>query len=265
MHMNMNQTIGRRPSRRGQASFSFALAILLTAGGCSASIGRTGSPQSSTSSGTAAEALPNHIRWVRDSAEYAALTIQAYRVATARVEVEGKNRPPGSWGVVVDADDTIINNLPYQIGLATEGARHTPERFTAWVKTQASTPVPGARQFLARVRSLGGRIAVVTNRLAIECDDTAAVLGKLGLAFDAVLCRPENDAAVADKNPRFQQVAQGQSAASRVPLHIVLFVGDNIQDFPGGRQSLRADGEDAFAEFGLNRIVLPNPMYGSWQ
>jgi acid phosphatase len=202
---------------------------------------------------------------MRDSAEYAAVTIQTYRFATARVEQEAKTRAQGSWAVVVDADDTIINNLPYQVRLFTDGVRHTPERFTAWVRQQASSPVPGARQFLERVRSLGGRIAVVTNRLAIECDDTAAVLRKNGLVHDAVLCRPEGDAVIADKNPRFRQVALGQSSASTSSVDIVLYVGDNILDFPGGNQSMRAAGESAFSEFGVRWFQLPNPMYGSWQ
>lgn len=247
-----------------RALLTLAVAALASLAGCSASLGRSGGAQSTPPAESGA-ALPAQIRWMRDSAEYAALTIQTYRLATARVEQVARNRQAGSWAVVVDADDTIINNLPYQVGLFTDGVRHTPERFTAWVKQQASSPVPGARQFLARVSSLGGRIAVVTNRLATECDDTAAVLRKLGLTFDAVLCRPEGDADPADKNPRFRQVALGQSRASASPLEIVMFVGDNILDFPGGSQSMRAAGEGAFQEFGERWFQLPNPMYGSWQ
>ena len=38
-----------------------------------------------------------------------------------------------------------------------------------------ATPLPGAAAFLARVRELGGRIAIVTNRLESECADTEAV------------------------------------------------------------------------------------------
>jgi len=213
----------------------------------------------------AAPVLPESIRWVQSSAEYMAATVQTYRIATSRVETAARGRAAGSWAVVLDADETVINNTPYQAGLALEGARHTAERFTEWVRKKAATPVPGAAAFLARVRELGGRIAIVTNRLQIECDDTADVLRMNALAFDAVLCRPEGAPTSAPKTPRFEAVAAGQTAASRTPVEILAFVGDNIQDFPNATQALRAQGVAAFNEFGVRWFVLPNPMYGSWQ
>lgn len=260
----MGQSFGNFLTPR-QSLSSLTLALLVSVAACSVPLERTASTDSSRGISAAGQTVPNNIRWVRDSAEYAALTVQTYRLATARLEQEARNRAAGSWGVIADADDTIINNLPYQIGLFTDGVTHTPERFTAWVKQQASTPVPGAQRFLNRVRSLGGRIAVVTNRLAIECGDTAAVLRKNGLAFDALLCRPEGASVTAEKDPRFRQVALGHSPASASPLEIVLFVGDNILDFPDGSQAMRAEGEGAFSEFGVRWFMLPNPMYGSWQ
>jgi predicted secreted acid phosphatase len=60
-------------------------------------------------------------------------------------------------------------------------------------------------------------------------------------------------------------VAAGQTAASRTPVEILAWVGDNILDFPGTAQSMRAQGVTAFSEFGVRWFVLPNPMYGSWQ
>lgn len=209
--------------------------------------------------------LPTSIQWMLGSAEYAAVAVQTYRFATAHVEAQARTRAAGSWAVVLDADDTVINNLAYQSGLARDRATHTAERFTAFVRTRTSTPVPGAAAFMARVRALGGRIAIVTNRLAIECDDTAAVLRMNALAFDTVLCRPEGAGSGADKNPRFEAVAAGQTDASRTPIAVIAFVGDNIHDFPGGSQALRGQGEAAFGQFGARYFILPNPMYGSWQ
>ena len=58
---------------------------------------------------TASTTLPNDLKWVRDSAEYHALVLQAYRAATARVErsVEpASSRARGGWAVVLDADET---------------------------------------------------------------------------------------------------------------------------------------------------------------
>jgi len=238
--------------------------VALAATGCA-----SGSPPSSVAPAAQAAAqpptLPESIRWVQSSAEYMAATVQTYRIATSRVETAARGRAAGSWAVVLDADETVINNTPYQAGLALEGARHTAERFTDWVRKKAATPVPGAAAFLTRVRELGGRIAIVTNRLQIECDDTAEVLRMNALAFDAVLCRPDGAPTSAPKTPRFDAVAAGQTAASRTPVEILAFVGDNIQDFPNATQALRAQGVAAFSEFGVRWFVLPNPMYGSWQ
>jgi predicted secreted acid phosphatase len=113
------------------------------------------------------------------------------------------------------------------------------------------------------VRALGGKVAIVTNRSAAECPDTEAVFRAHGLAYDAMLCKP--DAGPGDKNPRFEAVARGTTPAGLPPLGVVAFFGDNIQDFPGRSQALRQEPDEAFADFGARFFVLPNPMYGSWE
>jgi 5'-nucleotidase (lipoprotein e(P4) family) len=235
----------------------FVLAATLLSAGC-ATHQATGSPLS-----TAPGELPGNIQWVQRSAEYSALALQAYRVATAHVETAAKGRTAGTWAVVLDADDTIINNTEYQARLVRRGVRHSEDLFTEWARERASTAVPGARTFLTRVRELGGRIAIVTNRIMVQCPDTEAVFKTLGMMYDVMLCRP--DGASSDKNPRFDAVAAGQTAAGRQPLDVVAFVGDNIHDFPGGSQALRAQPDTAFSAFGVRYFILPNPMYGSWE
>ena len=49
------------------------------------------------------------------------------------------------------------------------------------------------------------------------------------------------------------------------PLDVLMWVGDNIQDFPRLTQSIRTAADSAFADFGETYIALPNPMYGSWE
>jgi 5'-nucleotidase (lipoprotein e(P4) family) len=206
---------------------------------------------------------PDSIRWVRDAAEYRALVLQTYRLATVHVETETKGRAAGTWAVVLDADETIISNVTYQQERARQGLPYSTESWAAWVKRREATPIPGAAAFLTRVRALGGRIAVVTNRLQSECDDTAAVFARHQLIYDAMLCRPNGGPS--DKNPRFRAVAAGQTPAGASPLEVVAFVGDNIQDFPGLGQAVKEQGEAGLAAFGSRFFVLPNPMYGSWQ
>lgn len=203
------------------------------------------------------------IRWMRDSAEYQAAARQTYRAATSYVEQAAVSRAAGTWAVVLDADETIINNIQYQVEISRVGEAFTPASWKRWVQRREATPVPGARAFLDRVRELGGRIAVVTNRLGSECDDTAAVFTTHLLVYDVMLCRP--DGTPSDKNPRFESVAKGTTPMGGEPLDVIAFLGDNILDFPALGQDIRGKDDAAFADFGARFFVLPNPMYGSWQ
>jgi acid phosphatase len=203
---------------------------------------------------------PEAIRWVRGSAEYVAAALQTYRAATTRVELEAPRVPAGRWVVILDADETVISSLEYQIERARAGLAYTPESWAAWVRRRSAVPIPGALTFLQRVRALGGRIAIITNRLASECDDTIAVFRAHGLAHDAMLCRPDGTAP--DKASRFEAVTAGRTPAGSQPLTLVAVVGDNILDFPGLGQSSKTDA--ALADFGIRYFMVPNPMYGSW-
>lgn len=185
-----------------------------------------------------------------------------YRLATARVEQAVANRPAGSWAVVLDSDETVLDNSLYQLERAKVGLPFTPESWFLYVQRQVSTPVPGAAGFLSRVRALGGKIAIVTNRLDTECDATKAVFDRYQLAFDAMLCRITGTPS--DKNPRFVDVAEGRTPAGSNKMEVVAFVGDNILDFPSLSQKTKEQGAPGFTEFGVRYFLVPNPMYGSW-
>ena len=206
---------------------------------------------------------PEAIRWSRDSAEHRALFLQIYRAATAHVEAEAAARAPGSWAAILDADETVLDNSLYMFERALAGAPFDAESWRAWCARREATPLPGAAAFLSRVRGLGGRIAIVTNRTMAECPDTEAVFLAQGLAYDVMLCKP--DGGPSAKIPRFEAVAHGTTPAGLPPLEIVAFVGDNILDFPGQSQAIRRQGDEAFEAFGARFFVLPNPMYGSWE
>jgi len=212
---------------------SIALLILLGAAYRSAAL----LPARAVALAPPASTMPDSIRWVGDAAECHAATLQAYRLATSAVAAAVAGRQTGSWAVVLDADETVIDNFTYQLERAQQGPPYSSESWAAWVRCREITPIPGAAAFLARVRSLGDRIAIVTNRPQSECADTAAVFEGHQLAHDALLCRP--DAEPSDKNPRFDAVASVRTPASATPVEIVALVGDDI--------------------------LLPNSMYGSWQ
>lgn len=201
------------------------------------------------------------IRWFQRAAERKALSLQAYQLATSRVEAKVAAGVPQHWGVVLDIDETTLDNSPYQKRRADLGLGYSPATWTAWVNEQAAQPIAGAPAFIARVRELGGKVVLVSNRLEQrECPQTRENLAAHGIAFDAMLCKTTTS----DKNPRFEQIALGQGTGLP-PTTIVLYVGDNILDFPALSQDLRNQPDGAFASFGETNVIVPNPMYGSWE
>lgn len=211
----------------------------------------------------APRALSTGVSWVARAAEYHAIVRQVYGQALAAVTAASRARTAGRWAVILDADETVISNLTYQMERERAGLVYSAESWHAWVGRKAAAPLPGAKAFLDGVRALGGTIVIVTNRLASECDDTRAVFAAHALVYDGMLCRAEGTPS--DKNPRFAAVAAGTWPGAAGPLDVVAWVGDNILDFPGLSQAVRAGGDAAFGDFGRRFFALPNPMYGSWQ
>jgi len=217
-------------------------------------------PQTEASAPSMTE-LPESLHWFRNSAERRALALQAYRLATDRIEQAAQGREAGSWAVILDADETVLDNSTYEKELLERRLTHTPALWSAWVARKAAPAIPGAGPFIGRVRALGGRVAIVSNRTEAECADTSANLASLAIAYDAILCRAERS----EKGPRFDKVARGEAFPDGKPVEVLMWVGDNILDFPGLNQAMRNGPQDAFAPFGSRFIVLPNPMYGSWE
>jgi 5'-nucleotidase (lipoprotein e(P4) family) len=187
---------------------------------------------------------------------------QAYRWAGEVVEETVANADAGGpWGVILDADETVLDNSTYQLRRAREGLGFTPESWNEWVREEAAPALPGAVAFLRRIKGLGGRVAIVTNRDDAVCEATRRNLRAVGVDADVVLCRPPG---VSEKESRFRQVEEGTTHAGLPPLRVVAWIGDNIQDFPGGTQGLRGADVRRLSDFGARYFVVPNPMYGSW-
>ena len=250
------------------ASRSVLPILAATALACAPSTGTVAVPPSPTPApamGTTASAdtIPASVRWFRASAERRALSLQTYRLATTALERRAAGLPAGSWAVILDADETVIDNSPYQQELARRRATFDAATWNAWVMRGAAAALPGAPEFTRRAHELGGRFVIVTNRDQAQCDATRANLQRVAIAADAVLCK--TDPSNSFKDVRFEAVAAGTPPSPLPPLRVVMWVGDNIQDFPRLRQDMRSASDSAFAEFGDRFIVLPNPMYGSWE
>jgi 5'-nucleotidase (lipoprotein e(P4) family) len=208
----------------------------------------------------AARTLPTALAWVRESAEYGALTRQTYAAAATRLEALAPAMTNATWGVILDADETVLDNTTYEVRRAALDSAYTEVSWSAWVREVAAPAVPGAVAFTRRVHALGGRVVIVTNRADSVCAPTRANLQRVGVDADLVLCQLPGQP---DKNPRFEAVQRGAASAALPALTVVEWVGDNIQDFPKLAQASR-DDPLAMSLFGRRYFVLPNPIYGSW-
>ncbi|MBI3676439.1 MAG: hypothetical protein HY243_07445 [Proteobacteria bacterium] len=220
---------------------------------------------------TAKKPVSNALHWMRNSAEYKALTEAVYADATRAAERAAKRY--GRWGfiVIVDADETLLDNLPYQREREICGLAYTEASWCRWTNEQKAAAVPGALAFITRVHRLGGLIAVVTNRAKAEEWVTRENLHKDGFSYDAIRVTESE----ADKTARWRSVTRELAEVARklgrkgAAPKALIWVGDQIGDLPkldGKGQILGArDQSDAGEGVGINLFLLPNPEYGGWQ
>lgn len=214
--------------------------------------------------------------WTQTSGEYRAAALQAWRAAhrtlalalrdrtwTAAPEQTGdvSGLPPA---IIVDADETVIDNSPFEARLVLDNAVFEPGRWSQWVAERRAQAVPGALAFLQHAAERGVTVFYVTNRdhadEAATRDNLRALGFPLAAGRDVILTRGENGWD-SDKGPRRAHVAAG--------YRIVLMAGDDLNDFVSGtrrgvsaRNAVMARYRDWWGE---RWIVLPNPMYGSWE
>ncbi len=254
----------RRLSHASFPAGTLCLVLLLAAcrGAAPPPVTQPEAPPAARATGAdASQPMPKDVRWVRDSAEYRASLIQVYRFAGETLQAIAADLEPGTWAVALDADETVIDNSLYQEERAAIGEQYSSESWAEWVARKQAPPLPGAMAFLDRVRELGGKIAIVTNRRHSHCPDTEANFRAYSIPFDVILCKqPGEDR----KEARWQSVKDGTAAKNLPPLDVVMWLGDNIRDFPELDQDLKDKPEAALERFGIQYFVFPNPMYGSW-
>ena len=218
--------------------------------------------------------------WVQTAVEYDGTARQAYVLAeqmmrrgladstwtasTEQAEMghqEYRDKPPA---VVLDVDETVLDNSPYQARLIREDEAYGSESWGAWVRERQADPLPGARAFTQAAVQAGVQVIYLTNRDADLEGATRDNLRAFGFpvddAPDAVLTQGEQPGWEV-KRPRRAWVAER--------YRILLLVGDNFGDFAAEVDTTvaaRRQRGRAFREYwGTRWIVLPNPQYGSWE
>jgi 5'-nucleotidase (lipoprotein e(P4) family) len=198
--------------------------------------------------------------WYQQSAELQALYYQAYQLATLRLEQIKETSKSGKWAVVLDLDETVLDNSPYQAAVITRGVVF-PEGWSEWVNLAQAEILPGAKSFLEKAVELGFEPFYITNRSEKEKVATIKNLKdkKIPFADDAHVITKST---TSDKTLRREKVSETHE--------IVLLIGDNLGDFDEVFQrksnSIRKNEVDALKhEFGKRFIIVPNPMYGEWE
>ncbi len=232
----------------------------------------------------------NAVLWQQRAIEYRAAALQTYRLATARLASVRNNgrtasveqRQVGGFqskrpAIVLDIDETVLDNTPYNAMLVREGRGFDPVAWGQWVVAAQATAVPGAREFIAQARAARFRIVFITNRecnregtydaqgRSLDCPQKSATLDNL----EAVLrYRPQES----DLLMRYEQKSRDDKdkQARRLEVartnRIAMLIGDDLNDF-----IRRADyAPEIHAGFwgapsGAPWFALPNPIYGSWE
>lgn len=195
------------------------------------------------------------------SAEVAWLFEQGY--AFARVKLDANLAVPDTLppAVVVDVDETVLDNSPYEIECLSLGRSFNDSTWKAWTARAIAPAVPGALDFLAHAVERGCAVFYITNRHHSEKEATIANLRKHGFPM-------ADDAHVVTMGETSDKTAR-RNAVQRTH-RIVLFVGDQLTDL----DQVFRDRSDAQglpllrqhrAELERNFILLPNSSYGYWR
>ena len=211
--------------------------------------------------------------WTQTAAEYAASTTQAYRVAmdnldralgdphwSAALEQQGDfaDLPPA---VLLDIDQTVLDNSGYNTQLILAGEQHTMARFSAWCEAFAPA-IAGVKPFMDHAVARGVTVIYYSARPESLRDCTTRNLLEYALPLTDQALLLLNDGTSATR-----KVQQRSDVAGR--YRILLIVGDNLDDFVSGSRdepaARRSLAKQHTSRWGREWIILPNPIYGHWE
>lgn len=233
------------------------------------------------------------INWMQQSGEYRALAYQAYNSAQLAFDKAKEVKNPV---VIVDIDETVLDNSAYQSGLINSDAAFSPESWNQWIKARKAKAIPGAVEFVNYVNANGGKVFFISDRDESSTGDSKnndlelATIANLkavkftGVNEQSLLLKGEFTKTINGKNDTSKQfrreAVENGKADGKVHTAIVL-VGDNLNDLDAvagktnAARRLHVDNSrNIYGVKGSNHqtkvfkhtyIVLPNPMYGSWE
>ncbi|MDQ0418862.1 5'-nucleotidase (lipoprotein e(P4) family) [Croceifilum oryzae] len=199
--------------------------------------------------------------WFQTAGESKALYYQGYNIGKMKLDEALKKKTQKKPAIVLDLDETVLDNSPYQAMTAKEGKGY-PYKWDDWIQAAKAEALPGAVSFLQYANEKGVSIYYISNRKQKnQLEATVKNLKNLGIPqadADHVLLQGENEKG---KDERRKKVTAERE--------IVLFFGDNLSDFQAFDQKNVKDRNQAVesvrSSFGEKFIVFPNPMYGDWE
>jgi acid phosphatase len=226
--------------------------------------------------------------WVKHAAEYAAVSRQVYATATRAlpgfIADKSWTALPGQTGandlptaVILDIDETVINNVDFQIGFERPFANH---KLDDWDRVHTAHPVPGVVEFVVAARKAGVTTFFLTNRPCEPRDGQACPQKQTvikGLADIGIGTEPEY-VSLANEQPDWKREKLVRRQLIGETHRVIMVIGDDLGDFvpcarkkvyapctePGTRAS-RDVALEKYAEYwGNGWYILPNPMHGSW-
>ena len=197
--------------------------------------------------------LPNDVRWVVSSDEYKYNCIQTYQMAYHAILDESRkvNNPT----IIMDLDETVLDNSQYQVSLFELKETYNPESWSEWVNKKEAKLVPGAKEFILNFKKIkNSKIIYISNRMDKNLIPTKENMNDLGILYDDdlfLLRLGKEDTKVVRRDEVFNGTGRMLNHGSH---KIIAYFGDAMGDFP----------DDPNYNWTVNKFIFPNPMYGKW-
>jgi 5'-nucleotidase (lipoprotein e(P4) family) len=211
--------------------------------------------------------LLSAVSWYQNSAEMTALYYQGFNIAHQRLTKAVKeNKKRKSLAVIVDIDETMLDNSPYESVLIKQGDDRTG--WKTWTDKAIASPLPGALEFAWYAHSKKVEVFYITNRDNEEREPTLKNLVSVGFPYaDENHLLTRGDTAYSNGNTSSKEGRRSRVATTH---KIILLIGDNLNDFSTVFEDRKINnGKEAVTlnkdEFGKTFVILPTPMYGAWE
>jgi 5'-nucleotidase (lipoprotein e(P4) family) len=222
--------------------------------------------------------LLNATLWMQRSVEYKANSLAVFALARLRLDqaLADKNwtgAPEEQKGnfqdfppaIIVDLDETAMDNSRYQAWMVMNDKTFAPPTWTQFVNSDVSEAIPGAVDFLKYADSKGVKVFYVSNRTAEEEAGTRKNVERLGFPMggnvDVFL--------MSRKRPDWTSAKSTRRAFIAKDYRVLLNLGDNLGDFSDAYRGTDAERNKAFEDnkerWGREWLMFANPTYGSFE